>query len=223
MSLHEKRTKTTARRSAKKPFERLKQYLKMPAEKRAALSDKELIEAASMMKTAVKQSAKESVARQAHYLKMPAAELAALSDAELIEACFIRTDEKVEQYEMPIDGVNVLSEPERVFYTAWTYEMEVNNGGLCQFFVNSSRALAPLLSDCLGVLNATDHQRLFDAFILDNGIDVNDLSFFIIEDAGEFETQTQRYPFDDFDSAFYALKPVSDFLAPYLRAHLAAF
>ncbi len=37
--------------------------------------------------------------------------------------------------------------------------MEVNNGGLCQFFVNSSREFAPDLSAALDAIGALEHKK----------------------------------------------------------------
>lgn len=98
------------------------------------------------------------------------------------------------------------------------YDMEVNNGGLCQYFVNSSRAGAPRLSEFLKEINAKKHKKLFDDFIRKNKIDVNDLDNFIIEheeaelgkisSVSDDEKYYEKYksnPFDDFDSEFYNL------------------
>lgn len=98
------------------------------------------------------------------------------------------------------------------------YDMEVNNGGLCQYFVNSSRAGAPMLSECLKEINAKKHKKLFDDFIKKNEINVNDLDNFIIEyeeaelgqissasEDGKYYEKYKSYPFDDFDSEFYNL------------------
>ena len=102
-------------------------------------------------------------------------------------------------------------------------KMEVNNGGLCRFFVNPSAEIAPYVSKYLGVIGANEHKELYDSFISDNGIDVSDLSSFIIDDVTEFKAQTERYPFNDFDNAFYELKPIQDHLIPYIREHISKF
>ena len=171
----------------------------------------------------IKDTVKEFKRRQARFIEMTASELMSLSDPELFEAALARTEEKVCKFERFKDGVNALSHPERVFYAASLYEMEVNNGGLCQYFVNASRETAPFLADSLGEIDAEDHRKLFASFISENDIDVNDLSSFLIEDADDFPAQNERYPFDDFDNAFFALQPIQDHLAPYVRLHIAAF
>ena len=85
------------------------------------------------------------------------------------------------------------------------YEMEVNNGGLCQYFANSSGAGAPMISECLKEINAKQHKKHFDKFINENKIDVNNLEEFIVNDIDEFEEKNKSKPFDEFDSKFYEL------------------
>ena len=171
----------------------------------------------------IKKSIEEYKQNQRRYLEMPSAELKTLTDDELFQAVLARTGDKVDHYDSLLDGVGSLTHAEQVFYVTSYYEMEVNNGGLCQFFTNASRDLAPLLADCLDEIPAADHKALFERFVRENEIDVNDLSSFIIDDVEDFETQAERYPFDAFDSAFYQLKPIQDYLPPYVRRHISEF
>ena len=157
---------------------------------------------------ALKRSIKEAKRNEKRYLELSSEKLGALNDSDLFNAVLSRTEAKVDKYDDIADGVRSLSGAERVFYVTSYYETEVNNGGLCQFFVNSSREVAPLISECLKAIGADEHKKLYDSFISDNGIDVNDLSSFIIDDAAEFEAQTERYPFEDFDNVFYKLDPI---------------
>jgi len=101
--------------------------------------------------------------------------------------------------------------------------MEVNNGGLCQFFVNSSRMVAPLVSEYMGIIGAADHKKLYDDFTSKYGIDLNDLSSFDIEEAAEFEEQNQRYPFDEYDDAFYDMEPLETYLKKFIRENVKDF
>ncbi|MBO4423042.1 MAG: DUF4375 domain-containing protein [Clostridia bacterium] len=172
---------------------------------------------------ALRRSIKKEKRNQKRFLEMSSDELKSLSGHELFSAVLCRTESKVDKYENIIDGVKALNGTERVFYVTSYYEMEVNNGGLCQFFVNSSREIAPELSECLGIIGASEHKNLFDSFVSDNGIDVSDLSSFMIDDSAEFEAQTKRYPFDDFDNAFYKLEPIQDRLIPYIKDHISEF
>lgn len=157
------------------------------------------------------------------YSEMTSSELQKLSDDELFQAALTRTEDKVDRYENSLEGVKALSHTERVFYVTSLYEMEVLNGGLCQFFVNSSRELAPLLSEALAEIGADEHQALFDGFIQENEIDVSDLSSFIITKTRDFQAQAERYPFEAFDNAFMELKPIQDILPSFVREHLSDF
>jgi prepilin signal peptidase PulO-like enzyme (type II secretory pathway) len=49
-----------------------------------------------------------------------------------------------------------LTKEQILAYSLYMFEMEVNNGGLCQFFVNSSRECAPFISEALEAIGATE-------------------------------------------------------------------
>ena len=119
--------------------------------------------------------------REARYPAMTTDELAALDDEELFEAVNVRTENKVDSFEELTEGFHSLNDSQKVFYALNWLEMEVNNGGLCQFFVNSSRVAAPFVSEYMGVVGADAHKKLFDEFIQKNNINVTELSFFDIE------------------------------------------
>ena len=99
-------------------------------------------------------------------------------------------------------------------------EAEVNNGGLCQFFVNSSSECAPYTSKALEVVGAISIKDLFDDFITTNNIDVNDLSSFKISSVDDFEEQTQRYDFDSFDEKFYEETSLHQQIIEYSRKNI---
>lgn len=104
--------------------------------------------------------------------------------------------------------------------------MEIQNGGLCQFFVNSSREVAPYILECLEVIGATAYAELLSDFVIKNDISLNDLGSFITEDIDEYEEQTERYPFDEFDDAYYELyekEPLERFLLEYVKKNLKDF
>ncbi|MBQ8518646.1 MAG: DUF4375 domain-containing protein [Agathobacter sp.] len=96
-----------------------------------------------------------------------------------------------------------LTEAQIFVYSLNRFEAEVNNGGLCQFFVNSSSECAPYISKALDAIGANDLKTLFDRFIEENNIDVTDLSSFKIDDVSQYEEQTERFDFDSFDEKFY--------------------
>ena len=144
-------------------------------------------------------------------------ELLALSDEELYNAleiiCYFAVYD--------INDADLTNE-QRVCSTLLNLDSEVNNGGLCQFFVNSSRALAPFVSESLSVIKADKTKELFDSFISENKIDLKDLNSFIIKDLSEFAEQNNRYPFDDFDNKYYEIGEVNDLMIRYARENINA-
>lgn len=96
-----------------------------------------------------------------------------------------------------------LTEAQIFVYSLNRLEAEVNNGGLCQFFVNSSSECAPYISSAMNAIGATELKNYFDNFITENNIDVNDLSSFKIDSLKQYEEQTKRFDFDSFDDKFY--------------------
>jgi hypothetical protein len=171
----------------------------------------------------LKESIKEAKEKEALYLNMSHEEMANLSDDELFDAVLTRTETKVDAFEEWEDGVNALNNSQKIFYAVNWLEIEVNNGGLCQFFVNSSRMVAPYVSEYMGIIGAIEHKNLFDKFVNENNIDLTDLSSFDVEEADEFEEQTERYPFDDYDDAFYDMESLETYLKKFAREHLQDF
>lgn len=171
----------------------------------------------------LKKALSEENTQNERFLAMTTDELSNLTDDELFDAVLVRTEHKVDQYEQWEDGVNALNPNQKIFYSVNWLETEVNNGGLCQFFVNSSRMVAPFVSAYMGIIGADAHKKLFDGFVAKNEIDLTDLSSFDTDDADAFEAQTQRYPFDDYDDAFYEMEPLETYLKKFTRDHLSDF
>lgn len=157
------------------------------------------------------------------YLKMTTDELSQLSDDELFSAVWTRTENIVSSKEDLLEGFNSLTEEQRIFYAVNYLEMEVNNGGLCQFFVNSSRMVAPIVSEYMGIIGAIEHKKLYDAFIEKYQINTYDLSSFDCETVEVFQAQYDRYPFDEYDDAFYELEPLQNHLISFVKKHIEKF
>ena len=172
---------------------------------------------------AFRKSFKEQAQRDAAYLQMSTEELATLPDDEMLRAVWIRTENIVSSKEDLLEGFNSLNDEQRVFYAVNYLEMEVNNGGLCQFFVNSSRMVAPIVSEHMGIIGAIEHKKLYDAFIEKHQINTNDLSSFDSDTIEVFQSQYERYPFDEYDDAFYELEPLQNHLVPYVKKHIEKF
>ena len=142
-------------------------------------------------------------------------ELLALSDEALFEAIECLCEDTV--YDIKSSDI---PQEQKLVYSLNKFEAEVNNGGLCQFFVNSSRDCAPYISDALEAIGSDDIKSLYDNFIASNNIDVNDLSSFIITSIDEFEAQTKRYDFDSFDDSFYKNEAFHQKVIDYSRKNI---
>lgn len=104
------------------------------------------------------------------------------------------------------ENIEKYTQEQLVVISITAYDGEVNNGGLCQFFSNSSQFFAPMISNSLEQIKADKHKKQFDNFIKQNNIDINNLDSFVSEDVDDFITKYDDYPFDDFDSEFYELE-----------------
>ncbi len=113
-----------------------------------------------------------------------------------------------------------IPEVQKNIYSLIMFEMEVNNGGLCQFFVNSSRECAPYVSNALEMVGAARIKTLFDGFILENNIDVRNLESFKVQDVDEYIEQTKRFDFDSFDDQFYEDEEFHNKIIAYCRENL---
>jgi len=117
------------------------------------------------------------------------------------------------------DDISQLSDEEKVFYVVYYFNAEWQNGGLCQFFVNSSRVYAPIIGEYLGIIGALEHKQMYEEFIKNNNIDVNDLSFFENRTIS-YQEKVNSYPFDKFDDEFYELPELDEYLEKYLEEYL---
>ena len=149
------------------------------------------------------------------YRNMGKEGLLALNDADFYEAVECLCEDAVYDIQAP-----ELLEEQILVYSLYRFEAEVNNGGLCQFFVNSSSEYAPFISKALEAVGAIELKNLFVQFIEENNIDVNDLSSFKVESIDEFAEQYKRYDFDSFDDQFYSDENLHQQLIDYSRKHI---
>jgi hypothetical protein len=163
--------------------------------------------------------------RNRAYCQMTIEDLAKLSNEELSEVLTARIlNEEGDRY---VDEcLKEFQGAKRIFYIVNYFDMEVQNGGLCQFFVNSSRLVAPYVLECLTKINAVSYKELFEKFVINNNISLDALDSFIIDDVNQFEIQMSRYPFDKFDNSYYELyenEPLEELLVKYAREHIGDF
>ena len=146
-----------------------------------------------------------------------------LPDDQLFEAVYFYNLDLVESYPDEVNALLQISPERRVVYILSLFDMELQNGGLCQFFVNSSRSLAPYVDECLKAVGAEEHRKLFAEFVSNNQIDLCNLDSFRISDIEDYAAQTERYDFDAFDNSFFELSPLQDFIVAYIKANISEF
>lgn len=171
----------------------------------------------------IKSSVKDFLEKEKLYKSMSNEELKNLPDDELVSAVNARILGKTDEIEDTKEGMKVLNEKERVFYVLNYLDMEVQNGGLCQFFVNDSRAVAPLVSECMEIVGADEHKKLYDGFVSKYNIDLENLSSFDSETAEEFIEQYDRFPFDEYDDAFYEAEGIENYLLKFVKENIESF
>ena len=137
-------------------------------------------------------------------------ELSALSGDDLVVSLALLSED-----------LEALSPQERNAHIAACLELEVMNGGLCQFFANDPQYAAHV-PEALEAIGATEHRALYEQFLADTGIDPLD-PMFQTESVEEFSHLYDLYPWDDFDMAYCALTPIPELLEVYIQANPDAF
>ena len=150
-------------------------------------------------------------------------ELLNLSDDRLYEKVYFQTLDLIESYPDEETALSQISPECRTVYILSIFDMEIQNGGLCQFFVNSSRLLAPYVDECLETVQAQEHKELLSAFVVSNNIDLHHLESFEILDVSEYAAQAKRYDFASFDDAYMDLIPLQDYIVSYIKANISEF
>ena len=130
-------------------------------------------------------------------------------------------DELVVALAFPADDVSSMSPERQAAYTAACLELEVMNGGLCQFFANCPDCV-PYVPEALSAIGAEDHRKLYENFLSATGIDPLD-PVFHTEDMDEFSRLYELWPWEDFDDAYLSLTPVPELLEAYVKSNPNAF
>lgn len=147
-------------------------------------------------------------------------ELAKLPDDQLLCALQARIEAAINQETPTQPAVSALA-----FHILCLFDMEVQNGGLCQFFVNYPHA-APYVVSAFREVGAQAYGVLYEVFCTKNAIDPENLAEFDIDEKEEYEALCKKYSFSDFDDAYYALyesDPLEKHVIPYVRARLEDF
>lgn len=164
----------------------------------------------------------ESKEKKARALTMTTEELASLSDDDLLFAAIARVEDKVDGFDEPEDGIASLNRSQKVVYVLNLLESDMEyGGGLYYFFTISGRTVAPLVSEYMRIVGADEHRKLFDDFVFNNRINLNQFSFFDMEAANEFDEEA--YPFEEYEKVFSTLEPIETYLRDFVRNHKEDF
>ena len=130
-------------------------------------------------------------------------------------------DELVVALAFPADDVSSMSPERKAAYTAACLELEVMNGGLCQFFANCPDCV-PYVPEALEAIGAMEHKALYEQFLVNTGIDPLD-PVFQTEDMDAFSRLYDLWPWEDFDDAYLSLTPIPELLEAYVQSNPDAF
>ena len=141
---------------------------------------------------------------------LPRGELSSLSGDDLVVALAF-----------PVDDFSSMSQERKAAYTAACLELEVMNGGLCQFFANCPDCV-PYVPEALEAIGAMEHKALYEQFLVNTGIDPLD-PVFQTEDMDAFSRLYELWPWEDFDDAYLSLTPIPELLEAYVQSNPNAF
>ena len=117
---------------------------------------------------------------------------------------------------------STLNQKQRTVAALVTFEAEMMNGGLCQFFANDHNGYAQYVSDALGEVGAIEMQTHYSNFVSQNKIDVTQMDSFRIANVQDYLDQLARFPYGAFDNRFYELyqeENLGDLLLSYVQLH----
>lgn len=123
-----------------------------------------------------------------------------------------------EMLEAKFNDENELTGAQIVAYTLYLFDLEVQNGGLSQFFTNSSGEFAPFVASALLAVDAVEYEALLAHFLDETAIDLETLE--------GCEDERHNAAYGEFDDRYYTLyetQPLDEMVAAYIRAHADAF
>ncbi len=150
-------------------------------------------------------------------------DLLTLSDDDLYETIYFQNLDIAEAAEDEDKESAQFTGARKTVYVLGLFDSEIQNGGLCQFFVNSSRSVAPYVIESLRCVGADEHLILFDDFITTNNIDVSDLESFRVFSKRGYIKQTKRFDFDSFDDKYFELPALQEKVVTYIKNNINEF
>lgn len=182
---------------------------------------------------AVTNAMEEQEKRLANLAAMPCEELAKQDDSTLCEVLSFLNDRSADRLFGPphkrklslADCYAGLAEPARTYALTDLFALYMETDGLCGVLTSDLRLYAWELPGFLRAVGAAPHADLLAAFFVDNGIDPQEMSSFLIRNDIEhdYPAQELRFPYADFNRAYAKLPPLPSCLAAYGRSHLAGF
>ena len=104
----------------------------------------------------------------------------------------------------------------RTYYIVMSFIGEVYNGGVSQFFFNSSRECAPFVSNALKEIGSIKTKNTFDELVESAQIPLND--FDALQELDDDEIIQEKM--DAFDESFYEEEDASDCILAYAKMHI---
>lgn len=155
--------------------------------------------------------------------KLHGEDLLTLSDDDLFETIYFQNLDIAGEAEDEENELDQFAGARKTVYILSLFDSEIQNGGLCQFFVNSSQIVAPFVSEALKEVGAIEHLNLFEEFITTNNIDVFDLESFKVSSKRGYLKQTKRFDFDSFDDKYYELPTLQEKVVSYIKNNIYEF
>lgn len=106
-------------------------------------------------------------------------------------------------------GFALLPSWEQSLFIVMILDMEIQNGGLAQFFWNNGALYAALVPDALTETGLEDVRDLYEAFLRENGITLEEIDALRETDPTMTEIYN-RHPFDEFDYRYMEIWAKTD-------------
>lgn len=137
---------------------------------------------------------------------MSSEEMLSLSDSRLADVIGMRIEQEEELFyeNEQNEGrafMSVLTEAQYIFAAVSAFAMEINGGGLSQFFTGGNYRFAPFVSEGLKEIGAVEIKKLFDDAMEKRGIDVEAVIDGARADEEAYLEMIRQYDFEDFDEA----------------------
>lgn len=185
--------------------------------------DPEFNEMMDKLTTDPKSFLSEIIETQEENKQLHGEDLLTLSDDDLFETIYFQNIDIAETAEDEDKELGLFTGARKTVYVLGLFDSEIQNGGLCQFFVNSSRIVAPYVIESLSYVGADEHLNLFENFITTNNIDICDLESFKVFSKQGYIKQTKRFDFDSFDDKYYELPALQEKVVTYIKNNINEF